>query len=857
MMTFKSYLSVFIVLLCPLSNMITAQVSKGWKHFEKKEYVEAQNAFARDLNDGKMAAVANFGLAKSMLMPKDMSYDSAMMALGYLQTAETMYKAADAKTKASYSEEKLTADGISTQKKTALTKAWEACAREANPNEYDPKDYTRLDTLTALDFFKRNSNAKAREDRKAIIAQAWPMRNDYASISNMIRFHEAFLPSDKLGNPAERVWQAFMRESGPEQLDAFKKAHPAHWASKDCALDAAAKAFKSEKAEDKVAFFMTNPSSCIAPDVMSNWLGRGDAAAIRASLQSADAKYGAAFDGYQKIYGVYSRLLGGQMVDEPEVVTQVKAAAPSRFAWATLQMAFNQYLAKKQYDQARTLVRDTKALFPNIEPKNCDCAHYDYTTWFDQIGKVLEGNETGSGAQKIDAVNTAGAESRATPGGGYLYFTGDQRPDGVEKDDPFRVPLSKNGVKGKPEAVSPFADRQYESIQSITADGSEALVTVDGELYYFALQTKGHYKRMQFDSMFAEVSSIGRASISPSGELLAFDGKAAGSNNLDIFVCQRKADGGWTAPVALPKPANTSQTEKSPYVHADGKTIYFASDGQIGLGGMDLYMTRRLDDTWLNWSDPVNLGKQINSTGDDSNGFFSVANNGATGYFARGEGSGKSDIYSVALPERARAEASVATVVQTNTPGQQFNLNDRGGLVLKTVKSNAKGTMNIVAPEEYELLIITPKADTVFAVPLFVQFANLNDNPANIDSLRVNSMAQLFTSQEPIRLPDPFFVRGQSDLQPDAQLLLERYYKLISKRKARVTIIGHTDNMSGSNLGKDRAEAVKGNLVSLGYDETLITAEGGGSSTPVAPNDTEANRSKNRRVEIRLERGPK
>jgi outer membrane protein OmpA-like peptidoglycan-associated protein len=856
MMRSIPYFFIVSAILCANSSVLTAQVSKGWKHFEKKEYAEAQAAFAKDLNDSKMAPVANFGLAKAMLMPKDMSYDSAMMAYGYLHFADSMYKAADAKTKSGYSAEKLTADGVSTQKKAALTKAWEACAREANPNVYEPKDFERLDLLTSLDFFKRNSNAKAREGRKAILAQAWPNRNDYASISNMIRFHEAFLPADKLGDPSERLWQAFIREVSADQLDAFKKAHPTHWAAKDCAMDAAAKAFKSEKAEDRMAFFLANPNSCVAPDLLSKWIAK-DGDAIRTSLQGADAKYLTAFEGYQKVYQVYSRLTAGQPVSTSDVVAQVKAAAPTRFAWATLQTAFNQHLAKQEWDKARLLVNDTKTLFPNIEPKNCDCAYYDYSTWFDQIGKVLEGNETGQAAKKIAEVSTSGAESRPTVGGGYLYFTGDQRSSGVEKDDPFRVPFGKNGVKGTPEAVSPFADRQYESIQSITADGSEALVQVDGELYYFQLTGKGHYKRMQVDSMFGTVTSIGRASISAAGDLLAFDGKASGSTNLDIFICQRNSDGSWAAPVALPKPANTPQIDKSPYIHADGKTIYFASDGHIGLGGLDLYMTRRLDDTWLNWSDPVNLGKLVNSAGDDSEGFFSVANNGTTGIFARADGSGKSDIYTVSLPERARAEASIATAVQTNMPAQQFNLTDRSGVVLKTIKSSAKGMLNVVAPEEYEMVTVTPKADTAFAVPLFVQFSSMHDNPASIDSLRVMSMAQLFTSQEPIRLPDGFFVRGGADLQPDGQLLLERYYKLISKRKSRITIIGHSDSGSSSKLGQDRAEAVKGNLVSLGYDETLITAEGGGTSSNIAPNDTEANRAKNRRVEVRIERGPK
>ncbi|MCZ2132191.1 MAG: OmpA family protein [Bacteroidetes bacterium] len=87
---------------------------------------------------------------------------------------------------------------------------------------------------------------------------------------------------------------------------------------------------------------------------------------------------------------------------------------------------------------------------------------------------------------------------------------------------------------------------------------------------------------------------------------------------LDLYVSFRnETDSSWSPPMSLGATINTSQDEYSPFLAPDGKSLYFSSRGHGGLGGFDIFLSRRLDETWQYWSKPVNLGTSINTVGND------------------------------------------------------------------------------------------------------------------------------------------------------------------------------------------------------------------------------------------------
>jgi OmpA-OmpF porin, OOP family len=101
----------------------------------------------------------------------------------------------------------------------------------------------------------------------------------------------------------------------------------------------------------------------------------------------------------------------------------------------------------------------------------------------------------------------------------------------------------------------------------------------------------------------------------------------------DLYVSFLQSNGKWSTPLNMGPDVNTADEESAPYLAADDKTLYFSSKGYVGYGAMDIYVTRRLDDTWTKWSTPENLGPLINTERDDS--FFNIPPTGEYGYFSR------------------------------------------------------------------------------------------------------------------------------------------------------------------------------------------------------------------------------
>jgi len=142
--------------------------------------------------------------------------------------------------------------------------------------------------------------------------------------------------------------------------------------------------------------------------------------------------------------------------------------------------------------------------------------------------------------------------------------------------------------------------------------------------------------------------------VSSDGRELYFVSRRNG--NADIYCAQRNTDGTWGEPKNLGEPINTKGTEMAPFLHPDGRTLYFSSDKHTGMGGFDLFMSRRGDDG--QWQQPINLGFPINTSGDEIN--FFVAADGRTAFLSsqREGGNGGYDIYTFELPEEIRSDSA-------------------------------------------------------------------------------------------------------------------------------------------------------------------------------------------------------
>lgn len=223
--------------------------------------------------------------------------------------------------------------------------------------------------------------------------------------------------------------------------------------------------------------------------------------------------------------------------------------------------------------------------------------------------------------------------------------------------------------------------------------------------------------------------------VSSDGKELYFVSRRSG-NNADIFCAKRNTDGSWSEPQNVGSPINTKGTEMAPFLHPDGRTLYFSSDTHIGMGGFDLFMSRRGEDG--KWQEPVNLGFPINTNGDEIN--FFVAADGKTAFISsqRDGGNGGYDIYTFELPEDIRSDSAnyLATVdVVELAPGDavvlqniQFEYNSSAltedsqqGIQMLTdflqrnpnLKVELAGHTDNVGSESYNLKLSSERADSV------------------------------------------------------------------------------------------------------------------------------------------------
>ena len=140
--------------------------------------------------------------------------------------------------------------------------------------------------------------------------------------------------------------------------------------------------------------------------------------------------------------------------------------------------------------------------------------------------------------------------------------------------------------------------------------------------------------------------------------------------SVDLYVSLLKTDGTYATPINMGATINSEGVDYAPFIAADNHTIYFASDGHPGYGDGDIFISRRLDDTWTNWSKPLNLGPEVNSEGSDA--FYTVPASGEFAYMVSKNREGDSDIFRVQVPESAKPQPTVLVY------GKTFNLENRG-----------------------------------------------------------------------------------------------------------------------------------------------------------------------------------
>ena len=327
----------------------------------------------------------------------------------------------------------------------------------------------------------------------------------------------------------------------------------------------------------------------------------------------------------------------------------------------------------------------------------------------------------------------------------------------------------------------------------------------------------------------------------------------------DLFVSTRDSLGKWSNPINLGNAINTAGEESSPFLSADGKTLYFATNGRPGYGDLDIFISQRTGDGWKDWSEPLNLGASINSPSFDA--YYTIPAAGNYAYFVSYDGGfGKADIFRVKLGESVRPKPVV--LVHGKVVNKKTNLPVGASIVFEDLSTNKKAGEARSDPKTGAYQIVLPfganygfmaKAEGFFSVR-----ENLNTKGMQqFKELDLDLFLVPIEIGETVKLNNVFFDPGLATLQRESFAELNSLAAMMKHNgEIQIEIGGHTDLRGTAEatqkLSEDRVASVKEYLVQRGVGANRIIGVGYGATKPVAPSDTEENRLKNRRVEFKI-----
>jgi outer membrane protein OmpA-like peptidoglycan-associated protein/outer membrane protein assembly factor BamD (BamD/ComL family) len=453
----------------------------------------------------------------------------------------------------------------------------------------------------------------------------------------------------------------------------------------------------------------------------------------------------------------------------------------------------------------------------------------------------------------------------------------------------FMMSTKKDGVWQKGFPLDGINTEQNEGAQSISADGKFLVFTAcnrkDGygscDLYYSEIRDNQWTPPANIGTPINSRGWESQPSLSADGRAIYFtSNRKGGQGGRDIWVSYRQKDGKWGTPQNVGDIINSPYNDQSPFIHADNQTLYFMSDGHPGMGGPDLFFSRKKNEK--EWFTPKNLGYPINT--EAAEGALVLSLDGKIGYFAsdiknvrKGESvfssgtkGGHTDIYSFELYPEARPQP--VTYVQAYV----YDLETKKKLSAKV------DFMDLNSGETYASSFTDQDGEFLICLPMGKNYAlNISkekylfhsenfslektqslDNPfllkiglQPIKDKVVTATTESEIISPPVVLRNILFETGSAELKPESLFELNQLLQLLEKNSTlKIQINGHTDNVgsveNNLTLSTNRAKAVKDFLIKNGIAANRLNHKGYGETKSIDSNDTEWGRQNNRRTEF-------
>ncbi|MFZ1807541.1 MAG: OmpA family protein [Cyclobacteriaceae bacterium] len=348
-------------------------------------------------------------------------------------------------------------------------------------------------------------------------------------------------------------------------------------------------------------------------------------------------------------------------------------------------------------------------------------------------------------------------------------------------------------------------------------------------------------------------------SLSADGRVLYFiSDRRGGIGGRDIYVSRKTVDGKWSQAEVMPQPINTPFDEISPFIHVNGRTLFYATNGKPGFGGFDIFRAELTD---AKWEMPVNFGSPVNDHEDQFSLFITA--DGTRGYYSHEDGTRENSarLYEMTIPKElqiAYRSNFVKGVVKDRKSGlplqshiELFDLK-KDELISMVESDSISGQYLMVLNAGSDYALYVTSSDYLFQSLNFNYEDNLNPEPVVIDIL----LDKAVTGATAV-LNNIFFDFDQFELKDKSLTELNKVIRILNdKPSIHVEIGGHTDSDGSASYNKQlslkRAQSVVSYLVEKGIDRERLSEKGYGADHPIRSNDSDENKQANRRIEFKI-----
>jgi len=480
-----------------------------------------------------------------------------------------------------------------------------------------------------------------------------------------------------------------------------------------------------------------------------------------------------------------------------------------------------------------------------------------------------------------------------SPDGKALYFTignHDQNVGGKKDPGDIWVSLWVGGQWSAPVHGGPVLNnRGYNAVAGLSGDGSQLFLhghydptgaTARTQGIAVSRNTGGGWSQPEnihipyFQNKSTQVGGY----VSPDKGVFVFSADTYGTRGVEDIYVSFNEDGRWTEPRNVGGGINTQFQELSPSLSADGKTLYFSSNGRRGNGSFDVYFAERLDDTWTRWSEPANLGALVNTEGREL--YYRMIPEQGTALFTTTKNSdGYGDIKMISPKDPpvtpvATVDSSVQRITITRNEvttadkqvkvfGRVNNAKTGEPIPASLVFSSPAFGKSVSSEQQAGFQVQVPSVNVytirIEARGFISAFEKLDIQTYEMRELEMNFNLQPVEVGTTVNLKNVLFERGTANLLPESHDELDLVVSFLQANpKVVIDLSGHTDNRGvhshNVRLSQQRVNKVKDYLVSRGISAKRVMGKGYGGTKPIASNETEESRMLNRRVEFTIKK---